>query len=76
MLSMPVLFMIGLAIALVANDPMVQQRERIADHAKNVIAVVSLIFAADVFTGILSGTSMVDAMSRSFLTLIPPTWGL
>lgn len=76
LLPMPVLFMIGLAIALVANYPAVQQqRERLADHAKNVIAVVSLIFAAGVFTGILSGTGMVDAMSKSFLLLIPPAWG-
>jgi CitMHS family citrate-Mg2+:H+ or citrate-Ca2+:H+ symporter len=52
-LPLPVLFMLGFAIALVANYPKVaEQRERVAEHAKNVIAVVSLIFAAGIFTGI------------------------
>jgi CitMHS family citrate-Mg2+:H+ or citrate-Ca2+:H+ symporter len=75
-LPMPVLFMVGLAVALVVNYPKVDdQRERLAEHAKNVIAVVALIFAAGIFTGILSGTGMVDAMSKSFLALIPDTWG-
>lgn len=76
LLPMPILFMVGLAIALVVNYPRVeQQRERLAEHAKNVISVVSLIFAAGVFTGILSGTGMVDAMSASFLSVIPDAWG-
>lgn len=75
-LPLPVLFMIGFAMALVINYPkMEDQRQRVADHAKNVIAVVSLIFAAGIFTGILSGTGMVDAMSKSFLSVIPPEWG-
>lgn len=73
---MAVLFMVGLAVALVVNYPQIgQQRERLAEHSKNVIAVVSLIFAAGIFTGILSGTGMVDAMSRSFLGVVPEAWG-
>jgi citrate-Mg2+:H+ or citrate-Ca2+:H+ symporter, CitMHS family len=73
---LPVLFMIGLAIALVVNYPhMRDQRERIAEHSRNVIAVVSLIFAAGIFTGILSGTGMVEAMSQSFLAIVPDGWG-
>ncbi|MEJ1097260.1 MULTISPECIES: CitMHS family transporter [unclassified Pseudoxanthomonas] len=75
-LPMPVLFMIGFAIALVVNYPdMAEQRRRVANHSGNVLAVVSLIFAAGIFTGILSNTGMVDAMSRSFLAVIPDAWG-
>ena len=37
--------------------------------------MVSLIFAAGVFTGILGGTGMVEAMSQSFLAVIPQSWG-
>lgn len=75
-LPLPVLFMTAFAIALVINYPKVdEQRRRVAEHAKNVIAVVSLIFAAGVFTGILGGTGMVDAMSQSFLGVIPESWG-
>jgi CitMHS family citrate-Mg2+:H+ or citrate-Ca2+:H+ symporter len=75
-LPLPVLFMVAFAIALLINFPKVaDQRERIAAHAKNVIAVVSLIFAAGIFTGILSGTGMLDAMAKSMLHLIPTTLG-
>jgi citrate-Mg2+:H+ or citrate-Ca2+:H+ symporter, CitMHS family len=75
-LPLPVLFMIAFAFALLINYPKVaDQRERIAAHAKNVIAVVSLIFAAGIFTGILAGTGMLDAMAKSMLGLIPPALG-
>lgn len=75
-LPLSVLFMLGFAIAIVINYPQVkQQRERIAHHAGNVLAVVALIFAAGVFTGILTGTGMVDAMSSSLLAVIPESWG-
>jgi CitMHS family citrate-Mg2+:H+ or citrate-Ca2+:H+ symporter len=71
-----VLFMVGFSIALVANYPsLAAQRERIAAHAPNVLAVVSVIFAAGIFTGILNGSGMVEAMSRSFLALLPPALG-
>ena len=75
-LPLPVVFMAAFAVALVINYPRLdEQRRRVAEHAKNVIAVVSLIFAAGIFTGILGGTGMVDAMSQSFLAIIPPSWG-
>ncbi|HHW4681517.1 MAG TPA: CitMHS family transporter [Xylella taiwanensis] len=75
-LPMPVLFMIGFALALLINYPnLAEQRRRVVNHAGNVLSVVSLIFAAGIFTGILSNTGMVDAMSRSFLALIPDSLG-
>lgn len=75
-LPIPVLFMVGFALALVVNYPRARdQQRRTAEHAANVIAVVSLIFAAGIFTGILSGTGMVEAMSKSFLAVIPGSWG-
>jgi citrate-Mg2+:H+ or citrate-Ca2+:H+ symporter, CitMHS family len=75
-LPMPVLFMLGFALALLINYPnLAEQRRRLVNHAGNVLSVVSLIFAAGVFTGILSNTGMVEAMSRSFLAVIPDAWG-
>jgi CitMHS family citrate-Mg2+:H+ or citrate-Ca2+:H+ symporter len=69
---LPVLFMIGFAIAMLINYPdMKEQKARIASHAPNVLAVTSLIFAAGIFTGILSGTGMVEAMARSVTAVIP-----
>jgi CitMHS family citrate-Mg2+:H+ or citrate-Ca2+:H+ symporter len=75
-LPLPVLFMIAFSIAMVINYPCLeQQKERIAAHAGNVLAVVGLIFAAGIFTGILSGTGMVEAMSKSLLAIIPDSMG-
>ncbi len=76
LLPMPVLFMIAFSIAMIINYPCLQQqKERIAAHAGNVLAVVGLIFAAGIFTGILSGTGMVEAMSKSLLAVIPDAFG-
>ena len=55
-MPLPVLFTVAFAIAVMINYPnLEQQKERIASHAGNVLAVVSLYFAG-IFTGILSGT--------------------
>ena len=68
MLPLPVLFMIFFAIAIMINYPKLSdQKERIAAHAENVLPVVSLIFAAGIFVGILSGTKMVDAIAASVI---------
>ena len=72
-LPLPVLFMIAFAIALIINYPDLAEQRR-AQHAGNVLSV-SLIFAAGIFTGILSGTGMVEAMSRSLLTVLPDAMG-
>ncbi|AST03038.1 hypothetical protein BT10792_16870 [Bacillus thuringiensis] len=75
-MPLPVLFTVAFAIAVMINYPnLQQQKERIASHAGNVLAVVSLVFAAGIFTGILSGTKMVDAMANSVVTLIPDALG-
>ena len=75
-LPLPVLFMIAFAIAIMINYPSVgEQKHLLATHAGNVMAVVSLIFAAGIFTGILSGTKMVDAMAESVVGVIPDALG-
>ncbi len=75
-LPLSVLMMIAFAIAMIVNYPGVaEQKERIAAHAGNVLSVVSLIFAAGIFTGILGGTGMVEAMSKEVVGMIPPAMG-
>lgn len=75
-LPLPVLFMVGFAIAVMLNYPTIeQQKALLSRHAGNVLAVVGLIFAAGVFTGILSGTKMVDAMADSVIRLVPTALG-
>jgi CitMHS family citrate-Mg2+:H+ or citrate-Ca2+:H+ symporter len=75
-LPLPVLFMIGFAVAMLLNYPTIdEQKALLSRHAGNVLAVVGLIFAAGIFTGILSGTKMVDAMADSVIQLVPPVLG-
>ena len=76
LLPMPVLFMLGFAAAVLLNYPdLAEQRRRVIAHAGNVLPVVSVIFAAGIFTGILSNTGMVEAMSQSFLEVLPESLG-
>jgi CitMHS family citrate-Mg2+:H+ or citrate-Ca2+:H+ symporter len=76
LLPLPVLFMIAFAIAMLINYPtLAEQKARLNEHAGNVLSVVGLIFAAGIFTGILAGTKMVDAMASSVIHLIPPSLG-
>ncbi|WP_336767931.1 citrate:proton symporter [Pantoea endophytica] len=75
-LPMATLFMIAFAVAMLVNFPNLKhQKELLAKHAENVLAIVSLIFAAGIFTGILSGTGMVDAMSNSLVNSLPASAG-
>ncbi|WP_421935277.1 CitMHS family transporter [Phenylobacterium sp.] len=73
---LPILFMTGFAVATLINYPKpADLRVRIAAHAPNVIAMTALIFAAGVFTGVLSGTGMAEAMPQSLIAMIPPAMG-
>lgn len=73
---LPALFIVACAIALMVNYPTLhEQKERIGAHAANVVPVVSLIFAAGIFVGILSGTKMVDAIANSVISAVPDWMG-
>ena len=75
-LPLPILFVVAFAIALTINYPRLDdQRERIGAHAANALMVGGMVFAAGIFTGILSGTGMVDAMSKTMTMLVPPSLG-
>lgn len=77
LLPLPVLFMLAFAIAMSVNYPsLAEQRDRLAAHAPNALAVGGLVFAAGIFTGILSGTRMVDAMAATVTGAIPPALGV
>nr|WP_199805119.1 CitMHS family transporter [Fictibacillus sp. FJAT-27399] len=76
LLPTTVLFMIGFAIAITMNYPKLRdQKERIANYADNALSVVTMVFAAGIFTGILSGTKMVDAMANTMITHVPDALG-
>jgi citrate-Mg2+:H+ or citrate-Ca2+:H+ symporter, CitMHS family len=75
-MPLPILFMLGFAVAIMINYPSVAEQKRLlATHAANALGVASLIFAAGIFTGILSGTKMVDAMADSVVHAVPAPLG-
>ncbi|MEV1083339.1 citrate:proton symporter [Streptomyces sp. NPDC050211] len=75
-LPIPVLFLLGAALALTVNFPhMPDQKARIGAHAENVLNVSGMVFAAAVFTGVLQGTGMVDHMAKWMVDVIPEGMG-
>lgn len=76
LLPVPVLFLVGFVVASMINYPnLEQQRERMLSHAGNALTVVTLVFAAGIFTGIFEGTKMVDAIANSLVAVIPESLG-
>ncbi|MFD6230961.1 CitMHS family transporter [Streptomyces sp. NPDC060232] len=76
LLPIPVLFLLGAALALTVNFPhMPDQKARIAAHADNVLNVAGMVFAAAVFTGVLTGTGMVKDMADWLVGAIPEGMG-
>ncbi|MFJ7129878.1 CitMHS family transporter [Streptomyces sp. NPDC098101] len=76
LLPIPVLFLLGAALALTVNYPnMAEQKARIAAHADNVLNVSGMVFAAAVFTGVLTGTGMVKHMADWLVGAIPEGLG-
>ncbi|MEU0925024.1 CitMHS family transporter [Streptomyces malaysiensis] len=75
-MPIPVLFLLAAAVALTVNFPhMNDQKARIAAHAENVVNVSGMVFAAAVFTGVLTGTGMVEHMARWLVDGVPEGMG-
>lgn len=76
-ITVPMLvFMVGTVLLLLINYPSVKsQRERINAHANEALMLTSLLFAAGVFSGILTGTGMIPAMAEEGTGLLPDAVG-
>lgn len=75
-IPLPFVFMVGSAIALLVNFPRVKdQGAQLIAHAPSIVAVVSMVMAAAVLTGVLNGTGMVKAMSEWLVQIIPADMG-
>lgn len=79
-LPLPYVFMVGAAVALVVNFPRVKdQAAQLVAHAPSVVAVVSMVIAASVLTGVLTGkingTTIVQEMSSWLVSIIPSDAG-
>ena len=76
LVPLPYVFMVGSAIALLVNFPNVKdQGAQLVAHSSSIVAVVSMVMAASVLTGVLTGTGMVEAMSAWLVQIIPSSMG-
>ena len=67
-----VMFMVGTALALMFNYPNVKmQMQRVDAHARQALLMAGILFAAGVFTGIMTGTGMLNAMAKVASGFIP-----
>lgn len=72
----PALFVVAAMLALLINYPTLSDQQKIMKgHGTNIFLVSSMIFAAGIFSGILGGTKMIDAMAGGLVSLIPATYG-
>jgi CitMHS family citrate-Mg2+:H+ or citrate-Ca2+:H+ symporter len=74
--SPTLVFMIGAVIALMVNYPSLDaQRERVDARAKAALLMASILLAAGVFTGIMKGSGMIQAMASEAVAVIPAALG-
>ncbi|MFJ8236245.1 CitMHS family transporter [Ureibacillus sp. NPDC094379] len=75
-LPIQILFATAFTIALFVNFPNPKkQQEMILNHANSFVMICTLIFAAGIFTGVFSGTGMMDAMATTVVAVIPEWLG-
>lgn len=68
----PVLFLVASSLALLINYPKLKDQQKVVkSHGANIFLVSSMIFAAGIFSGILTGSKMIDAMATTLVGLIP-----
>lgn len=76
LVPLPLLFMAAFAIALLVNFPKPsQQSERLRAHSENALPIVLLILAAGAFTGVMTGTGMIEAMAKGVVAIVPASVG-
>ena len=71
-----IIFMLAFSIAISINYPKVKdQAERVNAHARAVVLMVSILFAAGCFIGIMKGSGMIEAMAEAAVVQIPEWMG-
>lgn len=67
-----VLFVVASMIALLINYPKLADQQKVMKaHGTNIFMVSSMIFAAGIFSGILTGSKMIEEMANALVALIP-----
>lgn len=76
LIPLAIAFMLAFCIAAVINYPQLKDQQKIVTkHAGNALSVAGMIFAAGIFTGILNGTGIMQAMGNSIIGIVPESWG-
>lgn len=71
-----IVFMAAFSIGLVMNYPNLKdQGERINAHAVDAMLMASIMFSSAVFTGILSKSGMLAAMTEALVSVMPTSMG-
>ena len=75
-LSPAVTFMIGYCILLIVNYPSVDLQHKIINsHAQAAFLMVSIVFAAGAFTGVVKNSGMLASMTDALVSIIPTSMG-
>lgn len=75
-LSPAVTFMIGYCVLLIANYPSVDLQHKIINsHAQAAFLMVSIVFAAGAFTGVVKNSGMLASMTDALVSIIPTSMG-
>lgn len=68
----PVLFVVASMIVLLINYPKLADQQKVMKaHGTNIFMVASMIFAAGIFSGILTGSKMIEEMANTLVSFIP-----
>lgn len=68
----PVLFVMASMLVLLINYPKLSDQQKILkSHGTNIFMVSSMIFAAGIFSGILTGSKMIEEMANTLVSFIP-----
>jgi len=68
----PALFVVASIIALLINYSKLPDQQKILKaHGANIFLVSSMIFAAGVYSGILTESKMIEAMANNLVDLVP-----
>ena len=72
LIPLALVFMIASAIALVVNYPNShEQRERLTSHGAAAMMMVTTIFAAGLFTGVLTKSGMLASLTNDLVAILP-----
>lgn len=71
-----VLFILGSMFALLVNYPRIADQQAVLRrHGNTIFFVSSMIFTAGIFSGILTGSGMIEAMAKQMIAWIPTQMG-